>query len=146
MSFHNVCDPAMAVSPKQPDDDTENNYEEADDQDIDDDNENEQDEPEDSDFENEESGNNEEEPEEEKSGEEEHEKEKYFICEIFSRVFVNDSWSCSLQVEKPYYLAGIYPDIIFVSNAEVLKLLKLQKVNSHIAVFVVTILMFQKNI
>jgi len=125
MSFHNVCDPAMAVSPKQPDDDTENDHEEADDQDIDDDNENEQDEPEDSDFENEEPENNEEEPEEEKSGEEEHEKEKYSIREIFSRVFVNDSWSCSSQVEKPYYSAGIYPDICFeCGSPEVTKVAK----------------------
>jgi hypothetical protein len=125
MSFHNMCDPAMAVSPKQPDDDTENNHEEADDQDIDDNNKNEQDKPEDSDFENEEFENIEEEPEEEKSGKEEHEEEKYSIREIFSRVFVNDLWSCFSQVEKPYYSAGIYPDICFkCGSPEVTKVAK----------------------
>ncbi|GBC04302.1 hypothetical protein RclHR1_05600002 [Rhizophagus clarus] len=80
---------AMAVSPKQPDDDTENDHDKADDQDMEDDNENEWDEPEDSDNENEESENNKDKLEEEKSREEE--KEKEFICEIFSRIFVNDS-------------------------------------------------------
>jgi len=65
-----------------------------------------------------ESGNNEEEPEEEEPEEEEPEneepeKEEDSICEIFSRVFVNDSWSCASQVEKPYYSAGIYPDVCF---------------------------------
>ena len=35
------------------------------------------------------------------------------IREIFLRVFVNDSWSCASQVEKPYYSAGIFPDVCF---------------------------------
>ena len=26
-------------------------------------------------------------------------------------MFVNDSWTCESQVEKPYYSAGIYPDV-----------------------------------
>ncbi len=114
MSFHNTCDLAMAVSPKQPDDDAENdddteNYdEEADNQeiaDVEDNEENERNEPEDSD--------NEEEPdnEEEESGEKVPEKEEDSIREIFSRVFVNDSWSCASQVEKPYYSASIFPDV-----------------------------------
>ncbi|PKC15507.1 hypothetical protein RhiirA5_408130 [Rhizophagus irregularis] len=61
--------------------------EEGDDQeeimDVEGDNENERDEPEDSDNEDEES------------------------------VFVNDSWSCASQVEKPYYSAGIFLDVYF---------------------------------
>ncbi|CAG8733643.1 12884_t:CDS:2 [Rhizophagus irregularis] len=59
-------------------------------------------EPKDSDNEKEDSDNNE---------EEEYEKKEDSIREIFSRVFVNDSWSCASQVEKPYYSAGIYPDV-----------------------------------
>jgi hypothetical protein len=33
------------------------------------------------------------------------------ICKLFSRVFVNDSWSCASQVEKPYYSGEIYPNV-----------------------------------
>src|SRR6185295_4556826 len=33
------------------------------------------------------------------------------IRELFSRVFINDSLSCTLQVEKPYYSARIYLDV-----------------------------------
>ncbi|CAG8633361.1 11116_t:CDS:2 [Ambispora leptoticha] len=33
------------------------------------------------------------------------------INELFSRVFVNDSLSCSATIEKPYYSAGIYPAV-----------------------------------
>jgi len=115
MSFYNTCDLAMAVSPKQPDDDAENdddteNYnEEADNQeiaDVEDNEENEWNEPEDSD--NEEEPDNE---EEEESGEKVPEKEEDSIREIFSKVFVNDSWSCASQVEKPYYSASIFPDV-----------------------------------
>ncbi|CAB4425838.1 unnamed protein product [Rhizophagus irregularis] len=103
----------MATPHKQPDDDTENDDEEADNQEIMDveDNEgneeNERNEPEDSD--NEEEFDN----DKEESEEEEPEKEEDTIREIFSRVFVNDSWSCASQVEKPYYLAGIFPDVCF---------------------------------
>ncbi len=88
ISFHNTCDLAIAVSPKQPDDDAENdndteNYdEEADNQeiaDVEDNEENERNEPEDSDN------------EEEESGEKVPEKEETSIRKIFSRVFVNDS-------------------------------------------------------
>ncbi|GES77342.1 hypothetical protein GLOIN_2v1880501 [Rhizophagus clarus] len=107
MSFHNTCDLAMAIFPKQHDD-TEND-DEGDDQeimDVESENENERDEPEDSDNENE-SGNEEKEPAKEP------EKEKDFIREIFSRVFVNNSWSCALQIEKPYYSAGIFLDVCF---------------------------------
>ncbi|GET04088.1 uncharacterized protein LOC105326236 [Rhizophagus clarus] len=107
MSFHNTCDLVMAISPKQHDD-TEND-DEGDDQeimDVESKNENERDEPEDLDNEDE-SGNEKKEPAEEP------EKEEDSIREIFSRVFVNDSWSCASQVEKPYYSAGIFPDICF---------------------------------
>lgn len=107
MSFHNTCDLAMAISPKYDDGDEEgNNQEEI--MDVEGDNENERDEPEDLDNEDEESGNNEEE-----EPVEEPEKEEDSIREIFSRVFVNDSWSCASQVEKPYYSAGIFPDVCF---------------------------------
>ena len=113
MSFHNTCDLAIAVSPKRSDDDTDNTVnddEEADDQeimDMEDNDENERNESEDSD--NEESDNDEEEEPKEKEAE----KEEDSIREIFSRVFVNDSWSCASQVEKPYYSAGIFPDVCF---------------------------------
>ena len=107
MPFHNTCDLAMTIPPKQSDDDTGNEIshdKEADDQEImdeeDDSNENEY-EPEDSDNEEEEPDNN----------DKESEKEEDPIHEIFSRVFVNDSWSCASQVEKPYYSTGIYPDV-----------------------------------
>ena len=73
---------------------------------VDDSNKNEQDEDSDGTIEPEDSDN-----EKEDSEEEEHEKKEDSICEIFSRVFVNDSWSCVSQVEKSYYSAGIYPDI-----------------------------------
>lgn len=110
MPFHNTCDLAIAVPPQRPDDDLEN---EANDHEIidevDDSNENEQDEdsdgtiePDDSENEKEDSDNNE---------EEEHEEKEDSIREIFSRVFVNDSWTCASQVEKPYFSAGIYPDV-----------------------------------
>ncbi|GBB92281.1 hypothetical protein RclHR1_19960003 [Rhizophagus clarus] len=33
------------------------------------------------------------------------------IYNLFLKMFVNDSWTCVLQVEKPYYLAGIYPEV-----------------------------------
>ncbi|GES92325.1 hypothetical protein GLOIN_2v1786258 [Rhizophagus clarus] len=85
MSFHNTCDLAMAISPKQHDD-TEND-DEGNDQEIMD--------------------------VEKKEPAEEPEKEKDSIREIFSRVFVNDSWSCASQIEKPYYSAGIFLDICF---------------------------------
>lgn len=129
MSFHNTCDLAMAIPPKQHDDDTENDDGEADDQeimDMEDDNENERDEPEDSNNEDEDSGNNEEEePEEEETEEEETEEEEDFIREIFLRVFVNDSWSCASQIERPYYSAGIYPDVCFeCGSLEVTKVAK----------------------
>src|SRR6266542_6179784 len=44
------------------------------------------------------------------------------IRELFSRVFINDSWFCASQVEKPYYSTGIYPDIcIECGNLDVSK-------------------------
>ncbi|CAG8760024.1 6397_t:CDS:2, partial [Rhizophagus irregularis] len=38
---------------------------------------------------------------------------KQDICDDITEdnVFVNDSWSCSSPIEKPYYSAGIYPDV-----------------------------------
>ncbi|GBB94705.1 hypothetical protein RclHR1_02400001 [Rhizophagus clarus] len=33
------------------------------------------------------------------------------ICNLFSKVFVNDLWTCVSQVEKLYYSAGIYPEV-----------------------------------
>src|SRR5947209_16910467 len=109
MPFHNTCDLAIAVPPQRPDDDLEN---EANDHEIidevDDSNENEQDEdsdgtiePDDLENEKKDSDNNE---------KEEHEEKEDSIREIVSRVFVNDSWTCASQVEKPYFSAGIYPD------------------------------------
>ena len=107
MPFHNTCDLTMAIPPKRSDDDMNNEIshdKEADDQEImdeeDDSNENEH-EPEDLDNEEEESDNN----------DKESEKEEDSVREIFSRVFVNDSWSCASQIEKPYYSTGIYPDV-----------------------------------
>jgi hypothetical protein len=125
MPFHNTCDLAIAVPPKQPDDDVENEIshdKEADDQEIMDE-EDKSNEPEDSDNEDEKSDNNEE--EESEKEEEESEKEEDSIREIFSRVFVNDSWSCASQIEKPYYSAGIYPDVcIECGNLNVAKVAK----------------------
>ena len=47
------------------------------------------------------------------------------IHKLFLRVFVNDSQSCTSQVEKPYYSAGIYPDIyIECESLNVSKLVK----------------------
>ena len=104
MPFHNTCDLATAIPPKQSDVDMDNEVshdKEVNDQEImdeeDDSNENEH-EPEDLDNEEEESDNNDKESEDS-------------VHEIFSRVFVNDSWSCASQVEKPYYSTGIYPDV-----------------------------------
>ena len=98
ISFHNTCDLATAVLPKQPDiQENDISDEEADDQDREDENEQE---PKDTDDE--ESDNNLEEESDNNVGDS--------IRELFSRVFINDSWSCSLQVEKPYYSAGIYLD------------------------------------
>src|SRR3954453_11221546 len=90
----------MAVIPKQPDvhDDTEdeNNKDQEIIDEEDDCNENEQYEPaEDLDDMEEELDDNMEDS----------------IRELFSRVFVNNSWSCASQIEKPYYSAGIYSDI-----------------------------------
>ncbi|CAG8827310.1 46150_t:CDS:1, partial [Gigaspora margarita] len=37
-------------------------------------------------------------------------------------VFVNDSWTCASPIERPYYSAGIYPDICYnCGSAEDLK-------------------------
>jgi hypothetical protein len=108
-SFHNACDLKMAIPPKQPDihDDLDDTDDKADDQNIEkgddsNENENEQDEPEDSDNESEKSGN---------STNEEIDDAETSINKLFSRVFVNDLWSCSSQVKKPYYSARIYPDV-----------------------------------
>ncbi|GBB92620.1 hypothetical protein RclHR1_20330001 [Rhizophagus clarus] len=110
----------LATLHKQPND-TENDDEDNNQENIDvEDNEesewnnkeNEQNEPEDSDNE-EEFDNDKEEPKEEELEEEEPEKEEDTIREIFSRVFVNDSWSCASQVKKPYYSAGIFLDVCF---------------------------------
>lgn len=86
MSFYNTCDLAIItpVPSKQQDDEIENLDEEDDRNEI---------EPENLDDEN---------------GEDENIDS---IHELFSRVFVNDAWSCASQVEKPYYSAGIYPDV-----------------------------------
>ncbi|CAB4438911.1 unnamed protein product [Rhizophagus irregularis] len=107
MSFCNTCDLAIAIPPKQDicDDITEDNSE--------DDQEN---------MEKEDASNNDEQnkPEDLDNRNEEFEididKEpdnatEDSIYELFSRVFVNDSWSCSSPIEKPYYSAGIYPDV-----------------------------------
>ena len=95
MPFHNTCDLAMAVPPKQSDDNIENDDDDEIMDEEDDSNENEdenEDEPEDSDNEDEESNNSEEEG---------LEKEEDSIREIFSRVFVNDSWSCAFIWADP---------------------------------------------
>src|SRR3954453_10939164 len=116
MSFHNTCDLAMAVIPKQPDvhDDTEdeNNKDQENIDEEDDCNENEQYEPaEDLDDMDKDLDDMEEELDDNMEDS---------ICELFSRVFVNNSWSCASQIEKPYYSAGIYPDVcIECGNLEV---------------------------
>uniref|UniRef100_U9T5Z8 Uncharacterized protein n=1 Tax=Rhizophagus irregularis (strain DAOM 181602 / DAOM 197198 / MUCL 43194) TaxID=747089 RepID=U9T5Z8_RHIID len=103
MSFHNTCDLSIAVPPKQPDihdvieddngvDDQENMQEKDSNENTDSD----IDEEADNDTIIDDGGiDNTEDP----------------IQELFSRVFVNDSWSCTSQVEKPYFSTGIYPDI-----------------------------------
>ncbi|CAG8806607.1 44727_t:CDS:2, partial [Gigaspora margarita] len=41
---------------------------------------------------------------------------------LFEKVFVNDLWTCALLIERPYYSAGIYPDICYnCGSAEDLK-------------------------
>jgi len=110
-SFHDTCDLAMAIPPKQTviHDDTENNDGEANDQEnVEEDKENEQNEPDDLDN------------VDEDSIERNYDNMDDSIRELFLRVFVNDSWSCESQVEKPYYSAGIYPDVcIECGNSEV---------------------------
>ncbi|EXX50135.1 hypothetical protein GLOIN_2v1786258 [Rhizophagus irregularis DAOM 181602=DAOM 197198] len=86
MSFHNTCDLAIITPVPSKQHDEIENLDEGDDCN--------EDEPENSDDENESDNNMED-----------------SIRELFSRVFVNDSWSCTSQVEKPYYSAGIYPDV-----------------------------------
>jgi len=100
-SFHNAYDLEMAIPPKQPDDKADDQNMEEEDDDFNE-NENKQHEPEDSDNESGKSSDN---------TNEEIDDVKTSINELFSRVFVNDSWLCSSQVEKPYYSARIYPDV-----------------------------------
>ena len=105
MAFHNTCDLAMVASPKRSDIyDTEND--EADQENIDEEDdydENEQDESEHEDL------------DDDDKSDDNTEKESYDvedpIRELFLKVFINDSWTCVSQVEKPYYSAGIYPDV-----------------------------------
>ncbi|GBC32615.2 hypothetical protein GLOIN_2v1880501 [Rhizophagus irregularis DAOM 181602=DAOM 197198] len=86
MSFHNTCDLAITTPVPSKQHDEIENLDEGDDCN--------EDEPENSDDENESDNNM-----------------KDSIRELFSRVFVNDSWSCTSQIKKPYYSAGIYPDV-----------------------------------
>ncbi|CAG8449114.1 2639_t:CDS:2 [Scutellospora calospora] len=49
---------------------------------------------------------------------------KNSIYELFLKVFVNDSLTCTTEIEKPYYSARIYPDVCIhcgcldISNSE----------------------------
>ena len=103
MSFRNTCDLAMTIPRKKPDiqDDIENEMDEKDDCD-----ENEH-EREDSDSDSDEESDNAE--EKSNNAEKESDNMKDSIYELFSRVYVNDSWSCLSQVERPYYSTKIYP-------------------------------------
>jgi hypothetical protein len=144
MSFHNVCDLAMAVSPKQPDDDTENNHEEADNQDIDDDNEM--------------NRTNlkiqilrmknlkimRKSLRKKNPGKKSMRKRSILFVKYFQESLLMTRGPALRKLRN--YTTWLEFIWTFVSNAEVLKLLKLQKVNSHIAMFVVAILMFQKNV
>ncbi|CAG8784302.1 17660_t:CDS:1, partial [Rhizophagus irregularis] len=85
MSFHNTCDLAITTPVPSKQHDEIENLDEGDDCN--------EDEPENSDDENKSDNNM-----------------KDSIRELFLRVFVNDSWSCTSQIEKLYYSAGIYPD------------------------------------
>ncbi|UZO22623.1 uncharacterized protein OCT59_014981 [Rhizophagus irregularis] len=86
MLFHNTCDLAITTPVPSKQHDEIENLDEGDDCN--------EDESENSDDENESDNNI-----------------KDSIRELFSRVFVNDSWSCTSQIKKPYYSAGIYPDV-----------------------------------
>ncbi|CAG8653524.1 11113_t:CDS:2 [Gigaspora margarita] len=47
------------------------------------------------------------------------------IYKLFQYIFVNNSWSCALPIEKPYYSAEIFPVICFLyENRNVIKLSK----------------------
>jgi len=120
MSFHNTCDLAIAVPPKQQDiHDTEND-DRADDQEN---MEEEDDSNENADSDNDEGSDND--TINDDMEEEETDDTRDSIQELFLKVFVNDSWSCMLQVEKPYYLAGIYPEVcIECGNLDVIKAAK----------------------
>ncbi|RIA97585.1 hypothetical protein C1645_249080 [Glomus cerebriforme] len=114
MLFHNMCDLSIAVSLKQPDihDNTENIDRASDDKE----NMKEEDSNKNFNLDNEEESDNDEETDI-------HIEDP--IQKLLSRVFVNDSWSCASQVEKPYYSAGIYPDVcIECGNLNVSKVAK----------------------
>ncbi|CAG8473433.1 7115_t:CDS:2 [Scutellospora calospora] len=51
--------------------------------------------------------------------------EEASINKLFLRVFVNDSLSCASKIKKPYYSAGIYPNVcVECGSQEVSKLAK----------------------
>ena len=99
MSFYNTCDLTIVILPKSCDDKEVDNQENIEEEENSGDNE--RNESEELDNENEESD----------IDMEESDNAKDSIHELFLRVFVNDSWSYASQVERPYYSAGIYPDI-----------------------------------
>ncbi|CAG8530061.1 7264_t:CDS:2, partial [Gigaspora margarita] len=39
------------------------------------------------------------------------------VQELFTHIFVNDSWTCASLIEKPYYLAKIYPSICYTCGS-----------------------------
>ncbi|CAG8761925.1 15505_t:CDS:2, partial [Cetraspora pellucida] len=39
------------------------------------------------------------------------------VQELFTRIFVNDSWMCASSIEKPYYSAEIYPSICYTCSS-----------------------------
>ncbi len=115
ISFYDTCDLAMTILPKQHED-TKNDIshdKEADNQEnMDKEDKNEQFESENTDNEKSDSTI------EEKSDNNAEDS----ICELFSRVFINDLWSYTSQVKKLYYSTGIYPDAcIECGNLEVSK-------------------------
>src|SRR6266540_2991701 len=111
MSFRNTYDLAMTIPRKKPDiqDDTVNEMDEKDDC-----NENEH-EREDSDSDSDEESDNAEEKSDNVKKESDNMKDS--IYELFSRVYVNDSWSFLSQVERPYSSLNTYPAACIVSES-----------------------------
>jgi len=126
MSFYNTCDLTTAVPPKQQDiqeNEIGHDDEKADDQEnIEEENEIHDDDRENIEEDDYDENNEDSDSEDEEFNIMEDNNVEDSIRELFTRVFVNNSWSCASQIEKPYYSAGIYPEVcIECGNLDVTK-------------------------